>query len=84
MDPEVLTANGQLQHDEDIRERDGSRGRQFSVDSQLWSQAASKTHVAPFCMSEWAIESRFQLLFSEPGREEYSSGRNDAPGLRVL
>ena len=29
-------------------------------------------------------ESRFKFLFSESGREECSSGRNDAPGLRVL
>ena len=29
-------------------------------------------------------ESRFEFLFSESGREECSSGRNDAPGLRVL
>ena len=29
-------------------------------------------------------EGRFQFLFSESGREECSSGRNDAPGLRVL
>ena len=61
MDLEVLTANGLRQHDEDIREHSGPRGRQFSVaiDSQLQSQAASKTHVALFCVSEWAIESSF-------------------------
>ena len=29
-------------------------------------------------------ESSFQFLFLESGPEDYSSGRNDAPGLRVL
>ena len=33
---------------------------------------------------EWTVESCFLFLFSESGREECSSGRNDAPGLQDL
>ena len=42
------------------------------------------TRVALFCMSEWVMETGSDFFFSEPGREECSSGRNDAPRLRVL
>ena len=41
------------------RERSSLRARQFSVDSQLHSRAASKTHVSLFCMTQWAIERMF-------------------------
>ena len=64
MDPEVLTANrnrtaaARRRHDQICREHSGSHA-QFSVDSQLQSQAASKTHIALFCISEWFIKGRF-------------------------
>ena len=77
--PDVrLTTKGQLPHDESCR----SLRMQFSFDSQMQSQAAGETHVALFRPS-WKRKP-FLILFSESGREECSSGRNDAPSLRVL
>ena len=56
--------------------------RQFSVDSQLQAQATGETHVALFHPS-WKRKP-FLIFVSKSGGEECSSGRNDAPGLRVL
>ena len=78
MDPEVLTANGQLPHDKVCR----STQRLVTVfgHSQLQSLARLMP-VAPFRASE--NRKPFLIFFSESGREECSSGRNDAPGIRV-
>ena len=48
MDPEVRTAKGQLPLDEACAVFAAHVDRQFSVDSQLQSQAASENHVALF------------------------------------
>ena len=56
--------------------------QQFSVDSQLQAQATSEAHVTLF-RPNWKRKPFLSLLFRS-GREECSSGRNDAPGLRVL
>ena len=58
--------------------------RQFSVDSQLQAQATELARLTSLSFVRVGNEGRFWFLFSESGREECSSGRNDAPDLRVL
>ena len=54
----------------------------ISADSQLQSQPAGETHVALFRPS-WKRKP-FLIFVFRICREECSSGRNDAPGLRAL
>ena len=83
MDPEVPAANGQVPHDETCRSLRTSTVK-FSVDSQLQAQATELVRQASLSFVRVGNEGRFWFLFSESGREECSSGRSDAPGLRVL
>ena len=78
----MLPAKGQLPHDEACRSLRTSPafGRLPTV---LGSQAAV-ARIPSLSFVCVAIESRFHVLFSESGRGECSSGRNDAPGLRVV
>ena len=79
MDPEVLTTNGQVPHDEACRSLGTS-----TVFGRLQAQATELARLTSLSFVRVGNEGRFWFLFSESGREECSSGRNDAPGLRVL
>ena len=79
MDPEVLTAKGQVPHDEACRSL-----RTSTVSFSNCSHHKQLGRLTPLSFVRVGSESRFLFLFSESGREECSSGRNDAPGLRVL
>ena len=81
IDPEVLTANGQLPHDEVCRSTIAQRLATVFGHSQLQSLA----RLTPDTLFRAGGNRKpFLIVFSESGREECSSGRKDAPGLRVL
>ena len=76
MDPEVRTAKGQLPHDEACRSLRTSIDSFRSTPNCSHKQLARTTSLS---LVRVGNESRIQFLFSESGREECSSGRNDAP-----
>ena len=78
---EVVTATGQVPHDEACRSLRTPTvfGRLPTAGtSKIWWDSRRSSFV------QVGNEGRFWFLFSESGREECSSGRSDAPGPRVL
>ena len=78
----MLTANGQVPHDEACRLLRTSTETPNCRHKQACNWRDSRRSLSSDLETNSKAVSRF--LFSESGREECSCGRNDAPGLLVL